>query len=447
MSYPDYWNPRIETMPLQELRDIQNIKLRRQMRYVYERSSFYRRKFDSAGIKPEQIQTVEDLANLPFTTKEELRQSQAERPPLGLHMAADLDKVVRVHSSSGTTGRPVFIGITEHDRQTWIEIVSRLWWCQGTRPHSRMAIGYGMGIFVGGLTMYDGLMNLGAMFIPVGTGASERMIDTIQAFSADILACTPSYAIYLAEYSRNKLGIDPRTLGIKRIQCGAEPGGGVPGVRDRIAADWNAIVTESIGSADVSGIYAGQCDELQGNHFLIPDYAVYEIIDPDSGRALPLEDGVSGEIVITHIDRECVPLVRYRLRDHMLVSTKPCQCGRTGHRLQCIGRTDDMLIVLGVNVFPSAVKDVVSQLRPVTTGEIQILLQQPGPKVDPPLQVQVEYGPEATDLGAVKREVEAAIRNRLVVPAHVELVPAGTLPRFEMKAQLVKKLYEQAARA
>ena len=442
MAYPDYWNPRIETMPLDELRAIQNIKLQKQMRYVYERSPFYRRKFDSVGIKPEHIKTVEDLAELPFTTKEELRQSQAECPPLGLHTAADLDRVVRVHSSSGTTGRPVFVGITEYDRQTWIEIVSRLWWTQGTRPNSRMMIGFGMGIFVGGLTMYDGLMNIGAMFIPIGTGASERMLDTMLAFKTDILACTPSYAIYLAEYARNKAGIDPGTLGIKRVQCGAEPGGGVPGVRDRIAADWNAIVTESIGSADVSGIYAAQCDELQGNHFLVPDYVVYEIIDPDTGKVLPIEDGVSGEIVITHIDRECVPLVRYRLRDHMLVATAPCKCGRTGHRLRCVGRTDDMLIVLGVNVFPSAVKDVVSELRPRTTGEIQILLDQPGPKVKPPLQVRVEYGPDVQDLAALKKEVEGVIRGRLVVPAHVELVPAGTLPRFEMKAQLIKKLYE-----
>ncbi|MBI4319602.1 MAG: AMP-binding protein [Chloroflexi bacterium] len=442
MAYTDYWNPRIETLPLDELRDIQNIKLQKQMRYVYERSPFYRRKFDSMGVKPEHIRSVENLAELPFTTKEELRESQAECPPLGLHMAADLDKVVRVHSSSGTTGRPVFVGITEHDRQTWIEIVSRVWWTQGTRPTSRMMIGFSMGIFVGGLTMYDGLMNIGAMFIPIGTGASERLLDTIQAFNADILCCTPSYAIYLAEYARNKAGLDPSALGIKRIQCGAEPGGGVPGVRDRIAADWNAIVTESVGSADVSGIYAAQCDELHGNHFLAPDYVVYEIIDPDTGKVLSIEDGVKGEIVITHIDRECVPLVRYRLRDYMLVQTKPCKCGRTGHRLQCVGRTDDMLLVLGVNVFPSAVKDVVSKLRPKTTGEIQILLDKPGPKVEPPLKVRVEHGPDVQDLAAVKKEVEETIRGQLVCPNSVELVPPGTLPRYEMKAQLIKKLYE-----
>ena len=442
MTYPPYWNARIETMPLDDLRDIQNIKLQKQMHYVYERSPFYRRKFDSIGMKPEHIRTVEDLVEFPFTTKEELRQSQAECPPLGWHCAADLDKVVRVHSSSGTTGRPVFVGITERDRQTWIEIVSRLWWCQGTRPNSRMMIGFGMGIFVGGLTMYDGLMNIGAMFIPIGTGASERMLDSIQAFKADILGCTPSYAIYLAEYARKKAGLDPRKLGIKRVQCGAEPGGGVPGVRDKIAEEWNAICTESIGSADVSGIYAAQCDELNGNHYLIPDYAVYEIIDPDTGKVLPLEDGVTGEIVITHIDRECVPLVRYRLRDQMVVNTAPCPCGRTGHRLRCVGRTDDMLIVLGVNVFPSAVKDVVSKLRPRTTGEIQILLDKPGPKVDPPLKVKVEYGQGVQDLETLKHDVEHEIREMLIVPSSVELVPEGTLPRFEMKAQLIKKLYE-----
>jgi phenylacetate-CoA ligase len=190
-------------------------------------------------------------------------------------------------------------------------------------------------------------------------------------------------------------------------------------------------------------VYAANCDELDGNHFLAPDYLYLEVIDPESGEVLGWEDGTEGELVATHLERECVPLVRFRVHDRVVVKSSPCPCGRTGPRLTCIGRTDDMLIVAGVNVWPSAIKDVVTELYPRTTGALQILLEAPGPKVEPPLRVQVEYGEEATDLESLKREIEQVIRDKLIVKAEVELVPPETLPRFEMKAQLIKRLYEE----
>lgn len=443
MRYSPYWNEKIETMPLARLRQLQARKLRRQIEYLMKSSLFYRRKLKEAGIAARDIRTVADITKLPFTTKDELRESQLKRPPLGEHAAVSMDKVIRLHSSSGTTGRPSYVGITERDRKSWIEIVARCYWSEGVRPTSVVIMGFGIGMFVGGLPLANAIEKIGATFVPVGTGASDRLITSIQHLQADILTCTPSYASYLADYARDKMGMDPRTLGIKRILCGAEPGGGVPGIRERIEEQWGAEVTEATGNADVVTVYAAECPQRTGNHFLAGDFVIPEIIDPDTGESLPIEDGVEGEIVFTHIDRDCVPLIRFRSRDRVVAWTKPCRCRRSGFRLRIVGRTDDMLILRGVNVFPSAIKDVVSQMRPKTTGEIQILLERPGPGVEPPLKIQVEHGAGIEDLQALKKEVEENLKNKLIFSPAVELVPEGTLPRFEMKARLIKKLYEE----
>lgn len=441
MTYPRYWNERMETMEPGRLREIQEIKLRHQVQYLWHQSPFYRQKLESAGLTPEHLRSLKDLSSFPFTTKDELRRSQEAAPPLGEHAAVPLDRVIRIHSSSGTTGRPSYVGITYHDWEIWREVVARVYWSEGVRPTSRVLMGFSIGFFVGGLPLHDAIEHIGAMFIPIGTGASERLVFTARDVKADILTCTPSYASYLADYVRARMGADPRSLGIQRILCGAEPGGGVPAIRARLEEAWGAVVTEGLGNADLLPVYAAECEERQGNHFLAGEYMVPELIDPDTGRVLPWEDGAQGELVVTHIDRECVPLLRFRTRDHVIAWTRPCPCGRTGVRLRCIGRTDDMLILLGVNVFPSAVKDVVAGMRPRTTGEIEILLREPGPRVTPPLPIRVEHGEGVADLPALKREIEEHLRNRLVCHADVELVPPGTLPRFEMKAQLIRKLY------
>lgn len=444
MAFPRYWNERLETMGPDQLQEVQEVKLRKQLAYLWERSPFYQRKLKAAGLRPEHIRTLDDLKLLPFTTKDELRESQLAAPPLGEHACVSLDRVIRVHASSGTTGRPSYVGITYHDWEIWREVVARVYWAEGVRPTSRVAMGFGIGFFVGGIPLHDAIEHIGALFIPIGTGASERLITSIQDIRADILTCTPSYAAYLADYARTKLGLDPQGLGIRRILCGAEPGGGVPGVRERLGEEWGAVVTEGLGNADLTPVYAAECEERAGNHFLAGEYMLPEVIDPDTGEVLPWEDGVQGELVCTHIDRECVPLVRFRTRDRVVAWSKPCPCGRTGVRLRCVGRTDDMLILLGVNVFPSAVKDVVSGLRPRTTGEVEILLEAPGPKVQPPLKIRVEHGPGVADLQALKREVEEQLRSKLIFQPAVELVPPGTLPRYEMKAKLIRKLYEEA---
>ncbi|MBI3089489.1 MAG: AMP-binding protein [Candidatus Tectomicrobia bacterium] len=446
MGYGAYFNEAVETMEPAKLRAMQETKLRTQLKYNAKHSSFYREKFAAAGLDPLDVTTIEDLARLPFTTKDELRDSQLAQPPLGTHAAASMERVIRVHSSSGTTGRPSYVGITAHDRRVWTEVVSRVYWCEGVRPNSIVAMGFGIGFFVGGLPLHDAVENIGATFLPIGTGASDRLLSSCRDLNADILTCTPSYAAYLAEYAQTKMRLDPKSVGIRRILCGAEPGGGVPGVRRKLEELWGCEVTEGVGNADIIPVYGAECPQRSGNHVLCGDVVILEIIDPRTGKVIEPAEGVTGELVATHIERECVPLVRFRSRDHIQVWTAPCPCGRTSWRLRIIGRTDDMLILRGVNVWPSAIKDVISSMRPRTTGEVRILLRAPGPRVDPPLRVQVEHGPGVDDPAHLKRDAEELLRAKLVFTADVEVVAPGALPRYEMKAQLIQKLYEAPAR-
>ncbi|MDP9222998.1 MAG: AMP-binding protein [Actinomycetota bacterium] len=431
-------------MPLDRLRSLQERKLQSHLAYVWERSAFYRDKLGAEGIEPGDIHSLDDLARLPLTTKQELRDSQTRYPPLGSHAAARIDDVVRVHASSGTTGRPSYVGVTARDSSLWVEGVARCYYSQGVRKDSVIALALGFGFFVGGIAVQDSCEAIGATVVPVGTGASERIIAAFDDLGANQLTCTPSYATYLAEYLRDRRGRDPTELGVKRIFTGAEPGGGVPAMRARIEEDWGARVSESIGNADVIPVHSADCEERTGAHYLVPDFAILELIDPDTGSSISLDEPEAfGELVFTHIDRECVPLVRFRTYDLAVVQTEPCPCGRSGPRLRVVGRNDDLLIVRGVNVWPSAIRDVVSSLRPLTTGEIQILLERPPPLVTSPLRLKVEHGPDVVDLEGTRARVVEELRQRLTFTADAEIVPPGTLPRFEMKAKVIRKLYEE----
>lgn len=434
----EFWNPAVETMAPAEARALQFAKLEKQLGYVLERSAFYARKL--AGVRPSAVRSLDDLSLLPFTEKSELLASQIARPPLGEHAAASLESIIRVHASSGTTGRPSYVGITRADRDAWTEVVSRAYFCEGVRPTDIVIHGFGLTFFVGGLPLKDAIENIGATFVPIGVGASERLVTSALDLGATSITCTPSYANYLADYCRDKRGIDPKTLGFRRVQVGAEPGGGIAAVRERIARDFSTKVTEGMGNADLIPVYCASCDANDGMHFLAPDYLLVEVVDPDTGRALPMEDGVSGELVATHLERAAVPLVRFRTRDRVTISMTPCPCGRTGPRIRCVGRTDDLLIVNGVNVWPSAVRDVIEAFAPETTGSFEILLSEPPPRVSPPMRIHVEQS-EGVDAVSLEKRIESAIQEKLVARADVTLVPAGSLPRFEMKASYVKKEY------
>lgn len=442
-KWPQFYNERMETLDQEELRSLQENKLKKQLKYVWKNSPFYQKKFKETGISPKDFKSLEDLNKLPFTTKDELRESQAQHPPLGDHVAASMEKIIRIHSSSGTTGQPSFVGITKHDHQVWTEITARSIYTWGIRPDDVIIHAIGLTFFVGGLPVKDAIERIGATFVPIGTGASDRVVTTTQLLKANVLHCTPSYAIYLGDYIRSKLKMDPSRLGIKKIICGAEPGGGIPSIRKKIEEDFGCLLTEGLGNSDAAPIIFGECTNQKGMHFCAQEFILCELIDPDTGEVLEMKGGATGELVYTLIDREACPLIRFRTRDRITVWTSTCECGRTSFRTRCIGRTDDMLIVLGVNVFPSAVKDVVASLRPRTTGEIQVLLDKPGPAVEPPMKIQVEYSKDVANLNALKHEIENLLKEKLVFKAEVGLVPEGTLPRYEMKAKLIRKLYEE----
>lgn len=438
-THTTYFDAAIETMSADEVAALQVGKLREQLRYLSASSPFHARKLTEAGAQPDDVRTLEDLAQLPFTDKCELRESQATHPPLGDHVAAPLEAVVRVHASSGTTGTPSFVGLTRFDRERWTRCIARSYWAQGLRRDSVFAMGLSIGFFVGGLPVAGAVEAIGATLLPVGTGGSDRLVSSIRAMNANVLATTPSYAIYLAELAREEMGVDPAGLGIERIMVGAEPGGGVPEIRAQIEEAWNARCTEAIGNADVITIHSAECEAQDGCHFMVPDYLIPEIVDPEDGTVLALDaPKVEGELVFTHLDRQCNPMLRFRTRDRVVVSTAPCACGRSGPRLRCIGRTDDMLIVRGVNVWPSAVKDVVTAFRPDVSGELLISIDGPGPSADPPVRIKVETGSAAAGRGDLAARIERSLRAKLVFSARVELVPRGVLPRTQMKARLVE---------
>lgn len=443
MRTDEYFDPEIETMKPGDLRLLQQSKLSRQLDYLFARSPFYREKFAAAGIRREDFCNLKDLARFPFTVKEELRESQQAFPPLGSYMAADMKDVIRLHASTGTTGRPSFVGLTRKDAEIWTKVTARSFYTQGIRPSDIVIHATSLTMFAGGLPSKDAIELIGATFVPVGTGASEKVVLYAKSLHATAIHCTPSYAIYLADYVRREAKMDPRELGIKKFVCGAEPGAGIPAVRAKITEEWGARVTEGLGNADMVPIIFAECQDQSGMHYNGQEYVYNEIIDPESGEVLPIETGVSGELIYTSLERECSPLLRFRTRDRVTILGTSCKCGRTSYKLRCVGRTDDMLIVLGVNVFPSAVRDVVSSFYPQMTGEVQILLDQPGPGVKPPLRVMAEVGTEAQDQATLQKKVEEKIKSVLTVPAAVQLVPAGTLPRFEMKGQLIRKLYEE----
>jgi phenylacetate-CoA ligase len=439
----EFLNKKFETMSPEELRPIQEEKFSKQMDYVWKTSAFYQKKFKEQGIERGDIKSLEDLPGLPFTEKDELRKSQEEHPPLGFHCAVPMKKIIRIHSSSGTTGIPTFVGITRHDHKVWTEITARSLFSKSVRKTDVLIHAVGLTFFVGGLPVKDATEYIGATFVPIGTGASDRVVMTAKRLQANAIHCTPSYALYLSDYVRKKQNMEPSKLGFKKLVVGAEPGGGVPAIKQRLQEDFQALVSEGMGNSDAAPIIFGECPAQQGMHFCAQEHIFCELIDPTSGKVIEMRDGAEGELVYTLLDRECCPVVRFRTRDRIVLFTDPCECGRTSFRIRCIGRTDDMLILLGVNVFPSAVKDVITSFRPRTTGDMLILLDKPGPSVEPPLKIQAEYTQGQQNLNALKTELEEALRDKLVFRADVELLPEGTLPRFEMKAKLIKKLHEE----
>jgi phenylacetate-CoA ligase len=429
-------DPQVEALPWAEQQIADDASYRKQIAYLLAHSRFYREKLAAAGFSSAaEIGGIEDIAKLPFTEKDELRAARSAAEPIGAHLAAPLRSIVRIFSTSGTTGSPSYIPLTEADLAAWIRISSRSYAASGLKAGDRLISTYGAGPFVGGVGL-DAFSALKLCHIPIGAGNTERLMTALMQLKAEALALTPSYALHLAEWARER-GIDVAGSAVERLVVAGEPGGGEPAMRERLQQAWGAKVTEAMGIGDIAATLWGECEAQAGMHFSGRGFVHFELIDPENGAPLPVDQGAKGELVYTHLRQEGAPLLRFRSRDHAEVWTEPCRCGRTAPRVRCIGRTDDMLIVRGVNVFPSAIRDIVGAFTPRVSGPILLKPRIRGFRQDPPLRLAVELGEgEAAD-AALAAEIRGRIRSALLVATEIALVPHGTLPRSDYKSKLV----------
>ena len=430
--------PEIETVHWDEQLELDDASYRAQLAYLFERSPFYRAKLAAAGCATAaEAGGLVDLARLPLTEKQELRETVTLENVFGAHLCAAPDEIVRIHSTSGTTGTPSYIPLTAGDLDNWVNGSARSYAASGVAAGDRLVSTYDAGPFVAGaaLAAFD---RIGVCHVPLGTGNTERLLTAIELLRPQAAVLTPSYAAYLIEAAADR-GLDLAGSSVERVLVAGEPGGGEPAFRAMLEAGWGASVTEAMGIGDIGPSLWGECEQQDGMHLGARGYVHAELIDPETGEVRPLDDGASGELVLTHLRHRAAPLLRFRTHDHVEVWTRPCVCGRTGPRVRCVGRTDDMLIVRGVNVFPSAVREVVSAFAPEVSGHILVQPEAPGVKQEPPLPVRVELarGRDADD--SLAEAIRERLRGALVVATRVELVPWGSLQRSEYKSKLVER--------
>jgi phenylacetate-CoA ligase len=426
-----------ETRPLDEQFRRDRASYRSQIEYLLARSPFYQRKLRDAGFADAAaVGELDDIARLPFTEKDELRATQAATPPFGEHLAADPKELVRVFSTSGTTGVPCYLGLTRSDLDGYATNVARGYTAAGFSKGQRIAVGFNAGPFVAG-AVYYGFDRIGCTVVPVGTGNTERLVSAILDLEATGVSCTPSYGLYLIDWCHEH-GIDTRSLGLTNMITAGEPGGGDPMIRGRIEDAFGCRVRESMGIGDISLSAWAEDEDAGGMHFMARDFVHVELIEPSSGQPIAWQHGAEGELVYTALRREAMPLLRFRSRDHVVVNMEANPTGRTGPRIRCIGRTDDMLIVRGVNLFPSAIRSLLKAFSPDVSGLLQVRPRQRGVLQSPPLPVVVELGQGIAaappDLAA---RIKGEVRDRLLVTTDVQLVPHGTLPRETYKTRLI----------
>ena len=426
-----------ETLSRAEMEALQLSRLQETVARVYEKVPHYRAKMDEKGVKPQDIKTLADLAKLPFTTKQDMRDTY----PFGL-FAVPKDQLVRIHASSGTTGKPTVVGYTRGDLDTWTDCVSRIACMGGATSKDVAQICFGYGMFTGALGLHYGLENIGAAIVPSSTGNSEKQLMYMKDFNTSLLVATPSYALRLAEVAR-ETGIDPKTdLGVKIALVGSELL--TDAMREEMHNAWgrDVLITSNYGMSELMGPgVSGECLEHCGMH-INEDYFIPEIIDSVTGEVLPA--GKKGELVITCIKKEGLPLIRYRTKDVTRLFYEPCACGRTTCRMENLsGRSDDMLKIRGVNVFPGQIEEVVLSV-PELGPHYEIIVEREG--YTDKLTVRVELV-KATDSFAELQRIEQTTRNKLKVvlglDAKIRLESPNTLQRFEGKAKRIKDLRNQ----
>jgi len=442
MVQKKHWNEKYMTMGKKEMERIQLEKLRKQLKYEYDSSPYYKERIEASKIVPEKLKSLEELQKISVFRKEEHWKSQEESlkrfgHPYGIHVCTPMDNIVCTNATSGTTGIPTFYTFSKKDILTNNECTSRALWWAGVRPGDTVLLAFALSMFVGGLPLAQAIQHLGAKVVPVGAEAgTKRLLDFANLTRPTHMILTPSFAEYLTEKCPEVLGKEIKELGIRTLICGGEPGAGDPAVRAKLETAFDAKIYDWMGGA--YGFMSICCENYQGMHIVSPDYAYLELIDPETKETLKMEDGAFGNIAYTSLDWEAGPILRYDMGDVTQVFTEPCPCGLTGLRLKIVGRSDDMLIVKGINVYPAAVKNEITEFFPRTTGEMRIVIDQPGPKVPAPLYVKVEHNREEKDLKKLKMEIEGKLHDVLRFKAYVELVPAGTFERTSKKAKLLE---------
>lgn len=425
------WNEKMECMGPEDLKNIQSERLRNLSAYVYKHSPAYRSKFDSFGISPKDIKSISDIKKLPFTTKEDLRDSY----PFGL-FSKQIKDINEIHVSSGTTGNPTVVGYTKEDLKLWSEVMARALACAGAVPGDMIQIAYGYGLFTGGLGAHYGAIEMGLSVIPASSGQTKRQLKIMSDFRPRILACTPSYALYMVEEARS-LGMDPRKSSWEIGVFGAEPWS--EAMRKAIESAWDMSATDIYGLSEIIGPgVAQECRHKHGLH-IFSDVFYPEVIDPKTGQEV--KDGGRGELVITTLTKLGLPLIRYRTRDIVGIKYDKCKCGRTSPRITKIsGRTDDMIIVRGINVFPSQIEHVLLGIEG-TQPHYQLIVDRKAGDLDE-LEVLVEveekiFSDEIKKLRAFEEKIKKEIESVLGVNAKVRLVEPRTIERSEGKAKRV----------
>jgi phenylacetate-CoA ligase len=418
----------VERLPWPEQLELDDVSYRAQLAYLLDRSPFYREKLRGAELGD----GLAGISQLPVTEKAELRATVTRANPFGAHLCAEPSEIVRIYSTSGTTGTPSYIPLTAADLENWVTGSARSYAASGIATGQRIISTYNAGPFVAGAAL-AAFERIGLTHIPVGTGNTERLIKAVELLRPEAVVLTPSYAAHLAET------FDLRASSVERVLVAGEPGGGEPAFRAQLEAGWGAKVTEAMGIGDIGVSLWGECEEQNGMHLGARGFVHAELIDPKTGDALRLVDGATGELVLTHLRHRAAPLLRFRTRDHVRIWTSPCGCGRTSPRVRCLGRTDDMLIVRGVNVFPSAVREVVSTFAPRVSGHILVRPAAPGVKQEPPLPVSVELARGTAGDSSLAEAIRERLRDVLVVQMRVELVPWGSLHRSEYKSKLLER--------
>ncbi len=429
-----YWNEKIETLPSEEIKELQLQKLKEQVKYCYTNSVFYHKKFDSVGLKPEDIKSLDDLKKIPFTIKADLK----ENYPYGM-VAAKPDEIVEIHASSGTTGNPIVGAYTRNDMDVWQELMARSIYTAGGRPQDVIHIAYGYGLFTGGLGFHYGAQKLGVRIVPASGGMTQRQIKLMKDLDVTILACTPSFAVYLAETMIQEGVVPQKDLKLRRGIFGAEPWSNQ--IRQRIEKELGIEAFDIYGLTELCGPGVSvECPEHDGLH-VWEDQFIIETIDPDTGESVP--DGEEGELVFTALGKTGLPILRYRTRDISKITREKCVCGRTHARMERVtGRSDDMLIVRGVNVFPSQIEFAVMQFPELATQYL-IVLDRPG-ALDTFL-VKVELTEQShkntqLDVNVLKSCIQQRIHIITGLSADIEVVKPNELPRTEGKAKRVLDL-------